>query len=80
MSDNILRRLDIEQKTGLSERQIRNLEGEGKFPKRFLIAQGGRAIGWSEAEVHDWIRERIQLREQCQQHPGMTGAPAKATA
>ncbi len=80
MSDNILRRLDIEQKTGLSERQIRNLEAEGIFPRRFLIAQGGRAIGWSEAEVHEWIRERIQLREQCRHHPGMTGGPAKAIA
>ena len=80
MSDNILRRPEIEKKTGLSERQIRNLEDAGKFPKRFLIAEGGRAIGWSENEVDEYIRERIERREQCQKHPGMTGAPAKAAA
>ncbi len=80
MSDKILRRSDVMRKISLSERQIRNLEADGKFPKRFLIAEGGRAVGWSENEVDEYIRERIELREQCQQHPGMTGAPAKAAA
>ena len=69
MSDKILRRSDIMRKISLSERQIRNLEADGKFPKRFLIAEGGRAVGWSENEVDEYIRERIELREQCQKPP-----------
>ncbi len=78
MSETILRRPDIERKTKLSERQIRNLEDAGKFPRRFLIAPGGRAVGWDANEIDAWIRERIDLREQCKVPPGMTGAQAKA--
>ena len=55
MSDRILRRRETEHKSGLCERKLRNLENEGKFPRRFLIAESGRAIGWSEAEVDAWL-------------------------
>ncbi len=48
---------------GLCERQLRTLESEGRFPKRFLISEGGRAVGWSETEIDAWLAERIALRE-----------------
>ena len=59
MTDRILRKADVEFKTGLGERQIRNLEQDGLFPKRFLIMPGGRAVGWSCNEVDEWLSERI---------------------
>lgn len=58
---------------GLTERQIRTLENEAKFPRRFTITPGGRAVGWSFLEVQQWLQERIQAREQSHK-PGMVQA------
>ena len=44
--DRILRRREIEHLTSLTERQLRNLEAEGAYPKRFLITPNGRSVGW----------------------------------
>ena len=63
MPDRVLRRPEVEHKSGLCERQLRTLEAEDRFPKRFLISEGGRAVGWSEVEVDVWIAARIALRE-----------------
>ena len=63
MTDRVLRRPEVEHKSGLCERQLRTLEAEDRFPKRFLISSNGRAVGWSEAEVDTWLTERIALRE-----------------
>ncbi len=63
MTDRVLRRPEVEDKSGLCERQLRTLESEGRFPKRFLISENGRAVGWSENEVDAWLAERIERRE-----------------
>lgn len=59
----ILRKADVEAKVGLCERELRDLEREGVFPKRFPISPGGRAVGWLESEVDDYITERAAQRE-----------------
>lgn len=61
--DRIVRRPELQDTVGLTERQIRNLENEGRFPRRFLIADSGRAVGWSHREVQAWVHERISRRE-----------------
>ena len=47
---------------GVCDRQLRNLEAEGRFPKRFLISPGGRAKAHLKSEVLAWIRERAASR------------------
>ena len=74
MSDRILRRRKVEDKSGLCERQLRNLENEGKFPRRFLIAENGRAVGWSENEVDAWVAERLERRERFQKSGMLLGS------
>ncbi len=69
-NDRIVRRPELQDTVGLTERQCRNLENENKFPKRFLIAESGRAVGWSYNEVQAWVAKRLELRERPQQ-PGM---------
>ena len=55
----------------LSKRQLRELvlyspqhnarmERADKFPKRVKL--GPNRVGWIEAEVLDWLEQRIQLR------------------
>lgn len=64
MTDKILRRPDIERITGMTERNVRNLEASGRFPRRFKIS--ARAVGWLESEVQIWLQakgEATQLAE-----------------
>lgn len=56
----IMRRAQVEQKTGLKRTQIYTLMKNGKFPKALRI--GLRAVGWDSAEVEQWIDERRQDR------------------
>jgi len=60
----ILRPNQTALKVGLCERRLRELEAQGKFPKRFLLdPQGGRAVGHLEEEIDRWIAERAAARK-----------------
>jgi predicted DNA-binding transcriptional regulator AlpA len=60
----ILRPSETEAKTGLCDRQHRELEAQGLFPKRFkLNPPDGRAVGHLESEVDEWIATRAASRE-----------------
>lgn len=60
----ILRPSETEAKTGYCDRQIRELEAQGLFPKRFPLNPNGkgRAVGHLESEVDDWIAARAATR------------------
>ncbi len=47
----------VQARTGLSRSTIYLRKSEGKFPTP--ISLGGRAIGWIEAEIDDWVAEQI---------------------
>ena len=44
-------------RTGLSQSTLKVRMREGCFPRP--VALGSRAVGWIEAELDEWIRERI---------------------
>ncbi len=52
-----LRLPEVMARTGLSRSTIYVRLAEGRFPRP--VALGGRAVGWIEAEVDEWVRERI---------------------
>ena len=52
-----LRLPDVLERTGLSRSTIYVRLAEGCFPRP--VPLGGRAVGWIEAEVDEWVRERI---------------------
>ena len=52
-----LRRPEVTARTGLARSTIKVRMREGHFPRPVLL--GSRAVGWIEAEVDEWIRERI---------------------
>lgn len=56
----ILRRAEVEAKTGFKRAHIYNLMNAGKFPK--AIRLGIRAVGWDSAEVEQWINQRLEER------------------
>jgi prophage regulatory protein len=57
----LLRRAEVEQKTGLKHAHIYNLMKEGKFPKTLRV--GVRAVRWDSAEVDQWVAERRKERD-----------------
>lgn len=54
---SILRRKQVETRTGLSRSTIYARIAEGTFPRP--IDLGGRAVGWIETEIDGWLRNRI---------------------
>ena len=57
MQTIILRLPQIKARTGLSRSTIYLRISEDRFPKP--ISLGGRAVGWIEAEVNDWLNQQI---------------------
>ncbi|WP_262137729.1 AlpA family transcriptional regulator [Pseudomonas sp. Marseille-Q5117] len=54
---HIMRRDEVERKTGFKRAHIYNLMREGKFPHAKRI--GLRAVGWDSLEIEQWIIERL---------------------
>ena len=52
-----LRLPEVLARTGLSRSTIYLRVAAGCFPQP--VSLGGRAVGWIEAEVDEWVRERI---------------------
>jgi prophage regulatory protein len=57
----ILRLPEVEHKTGYRHTTIYMLMNEGRFPRS--VPLGNKSRGWIEAEIDDWIRERIAARD-----------------
>ncbi|CAG9932215.1 AlpA family transcriptional regulator [Candidatus Nitrotoga arctica] len=55
----IIRRKQVEARTGLSRSTIYQRMSEGTFPKN--ISLGPRAVGWIESEISQWLTTQIQL-------------------
>lgn len=53
----ILRRKQVEARIGLSRSTIYDGVNAGTFPKPINL--GVQSVGWIEAEIEQWIRERI---------------------
>ncbi len=58
MVTTILRLPTVKARTGLSRSTIYLRVAKGGFPKP--VSLGGRAVGWIEAEVNDWLAKRIE--------------------
>jgi len=70
----ILRLPDVKRSTGLSRSTIYLRITRGTFPKP--VSLGGRAVGWLEAEVQQWLERRMEARRSEGADVGATlGAP-----
>lgn len=54
---HIMRRDEVERKTGFKRAHIYNLMKEGKFPQAKRI--GLRAVGWDSTEIEQWVTDRL---------------------
>lgn len=58
MNERILRRPDVEARTGLSRSTIYLMMSRGEFPKPVRLGQ--RAVGWPEVIISEWLNSRTQ--------------------
>lgn len=54
----ILRRKQVEKRTGLSRSTIYARIAQGTFPRP--IELGDRAVGWIETEINEWLQTCIE--------------------
>jgi len=58
MSHTILRLPQVKDRTGLSRSSIYLRMANNEFPS--TISLGGRAVGWLEKDIDDWLDKKIQ--------------------
>lgn len=70
MATKLLRLSMVTARTGLSESTIylRMKDPDRPFPAQVRI--GPRAVGWVEAEVNDWLNQRIEASRATQVEAG----------
>ena len=56
MTERILRRPEVEARTGLSRSTLYAMMAEGAFPKPVQL--GKRAVGWPERAIAEWLESR----------------------
>jgi prophage regulatory protein len=73
MAHTILRLPAVKASTGLSRSTIYLRVAEGTFPRP--VSLGGRAVGWLEAEIQDWLQRRIEASREAHdtRQPASTG-------
>jgi prophage regulatory protein len=54
---SILRRPDVEARTGLSRSTIYLKVAQGSFPRP--VSLGPRAVGWVASEVEAWLEQQV---------------------
>lgn len=58
----IMRRRQVEARTGLSRSSIYARIKDGAFPAPISLGDDARAVGWIEAEIDNWIALQVSKR------------------
>lgn len=62
MAVKIIRKTEVLERTGLSNASIYRLINKGMFPRqKRLTGAGGRAVGWLESDIDNWIISRGEV-------------------
>jgi prophage regulatory protein len=61
--DRVLRFDEVRMKTGLCRSHIHQLISRQQFPRQLKLVPGGRASGWLESQVNQWIADRVAERD-----------------
>ncbi len=56
MSNKVLRREAVQERTGLSRSLLYELMSRGEFPPPIQL--GPRAVGWYESDIEAWFKSR----------------------
>lgn len=59
--DRILRRTEVEARTGLARSTIYDMVSKGEFPEPIRLTAS--SVGWVSAEIDDWLLSRALSRK-----------------
>ena len=59
--DRILRRAEVEARTGLARSTIYDMVSKGEFPSPIRLTSS--SVGWVSAEIDDWLLSRSLSRK-----------------
>ncbi len=59
----ILRREEVMTFSGLKRTQLKEHIARGEFPAPIKLTESGRAVGWLESELHEWLVRRVAQRD-----------------
>lgn len=68
----ILRRKQVQARTGLSRSTIYEKVRAGSFPKPIHLSE--RAVGWVESEIEDWIIDQWKQSREIDSSPNQGGS------
>lgn len=57
MSERILRRPEVEARTGLKRSTLYSAIKNGEFPTPIKISE--RSVGWTESSINKWIESKL---------------------
>lgn len=69
MATRILRLPEVIERTGLSRSTIYLRVASESFPAPVQL--GGRAVGWIESELEEWVLVQIKLSRQSDEQEGV---------
>ena len=58
VATTIIRRKQVEKRVALSKSVLYERMAANQFPKPINL--GGRAVGWIESEIEEWLSDRIR--------------------
>ena len=58
---SVIRRKQVEARTGLTRSPIYARIKAGTFPRQISLG-GGKAVGWIESEIEAWIAAQVEKR------------------
>jgi prophage regulatory protein len=56
----VIRHREVKQKLKISSAKLFDMVAKGVFPRPFQLIPGGRAVGWLETDVDQWILNQRQ--------------------
>jgi prophage regulatory protein len=59
----VIRHSQVCKKLQLSSAKLFDMVARGHFPKPFTLIPGGRAVGWLEKDVDQWVLDRKNAQE-----------------
>ena len=60
---NVVRHNQVRKKLNVSSAKLFDMIARGQFPKPFILVPNGRAVGWLESEVDQWIIDRKNVAQ-----------------
>jgi len=62
MSEKILRRPEVEERTGLKRSSLYAAIKNGEFPSPIKLSE--RAVGWTESSINEWIKSKVNSQNE----------------